>query len=61
MSVKEDVLRMIQSMPEHVTMNEIIDELNVRAKIEEGLKNLDEGKFIAHDEVRRRLNKWLTN
>ncbi len=61
MSVKEDVLRLIQSMPEHVTMNEIIDELNVRAKIEEGLKDLDEGKFITHDEVRRRLDQWLTN
>ena len=59
--MKEDVLRLIQSMPEHVTMNKMIDELNVRSKIEEGLRDLNEGKFIAHDEVWRRLKIWSAN
>lgn len=36
-----------------------MQQLYVRAKIEAGLKELDEGKGISHDEAMERINKWL--
>lgn len=59
MSTKDAVVEMIRRMPEDVTVSEIMEELYVRRKIEEGLQQLDAGQGIPHEEVKRRLAKWL--
>jgi hypothetical protein len=59
MSVKNDVIRYIQELPDNVTMEDILYKLYVRAKIEEGIKELDEGKGISHEEAMQRISKWL--
>ncbi len=59
MSTKAAVIELIQRMPDEVTVVEIIAELQVRQKIETGLRQLDAGQGIDHEEVRKRLAKWL--
>jgi predicted transcriptional regulator len=59
MSTKAAVIEMIQRMPDEVTVVEIIAELQVRQKIENGLRQLDAGQGIDHEEVQKRLAKWL--
>lgn len=59
MSVKNDVIKIIQDMPENVTMEEILYKLYVRTRIEEGIKELDEGKGIPHEEAMEKIAKWL--
>jgi hypothetical protein len=34
-------------------------ELYFRQKVDQGLRELDEGKGIPHDQARERLQKWL--
>jgi hypothetical protein len=60
MSTKDAVIEMIRKMPDTATVPDIIAELYVRQKVDEGLKQLDSGEGVAHDEARRRLAKWLT-
>lgn len=59
MSTKEAVIEMIQRLPEDVTVPDIMAELYVRQKIEEGLRQLDAGEGIPHEEAKKQLAQWL--
>ncbi|MDF2789139.1 MAG: hypothetical protein K0S80_2237 [Neobacillus sp.] len=59
MSSKEEVIRFIKGLPENVTLEDILEELYVRAKIEKGLQELENGKTVSHNEVKEKLSKWL--
>jgi predicted transcriptional regulator len=58
-SIKEDIIKIIQDLPENVTIEDIMHKLYVRAKIEDGLKELDAGKGIPHEEAMGKISKWL--
>jgi hypothetical protein len=38
---------------------ELLAELNFRQKVDEGLRQLDAGEGIEHEEARRKLGRWL--
>ncbi|MBI4844027.1 MAG: hypothetical protein HY809_06870 [Nitrospirae bacterium] len=58
--IKQQVIQMIQSLPEEVTVDDIIAELYFKLQVDAGLKELDEGKGIPHAEIEKRMSKWLT-
>ena len=58
--VKEQVIRMIQSLPEEVSLDDIMAELCFKLQVDTGLKELDEGEGIPHEEIGKRMSKWLT-
>lgn len=58
-SVKEEVIRMIKELPDAVSVDDIMAELYFRLQVDVGLKELDEGKGIPHEEVEKRMSKWL--
>ncbi|HHT9126770.1 MAG TPA: hypothetical protein ACFYD6_13290 [Candidatus Brocadiia bacterium] len=51
--VKEQVIQMIQNLPEDVSVEDIMAELYFRLQVDAGLKELDEGKGIPHEEVKK--------
>lgn len=55
--VKEQVIQMIQSLPEEVTLDDIMAALYFRLQVDAGLKELDEGEGISHREVEKRMSK----
>ncbi len=57
--IKEQVLEMVKSLPEDVTLDDILAEIYFKAQVDVGLKELDEGKGIPHEEVEKRMSKWL--
>ena len=59
MSTKEAVLELIRKLPDDVTVPDIMAELYARQKIDEGLRQLDAGQGVPHDEAMKRLAKWL--
>ncbi|MCH1638521.1 hypothetical protein MJ257_00255 [Paenibacillus timonensis] len=59
MSIKGEVIKLIQELPEDATMEDILYKLYVRAKIEEGLNELNEGQGIPHNEAMEKISKWL--
>jgi hypothetical protein len=58
--VKQEVIKMIQSLPNEVTIDDIMAELYFKSQVDAGLKELDEGKGIPHEEVEKRMSKWLS-
>lgn len=57
--IKEQVIEMIKTLPETVTVDDIMAELHFKLQVDAGLKELDEGKGIPHEDVERRMGKWL--
>ncbi|MCD5406515.1 MAG: hypothetical protein LRZ99_02345 [Desulfotomaculum sp.] len=55
---KQQVIEMIQNLPENVTVDDIMAKLYFKLQVDAGLKELDEGKGIAHEEVEKRLSRW---
>ncbi len=44
--VKHQVIQMIQSLPEDVTIDDVMTELYFKLQVDAGLRKLDEGKGI---------------
>jgi len=59
MTTKEAILEMIRKLPDNVTVEEVMAELYFRRKVDQGLRELDEGKWIPHAQARTRLEKWF--
>lgn len=58
--VKHQVIRMIEALPEEITVDDVMAELYFKQQVDAGLKELDEGKGIPHEEVEKRMSRWLT-
>lgn len=59
-SVKEQIIQIIQRLPDEASIDDIMAELYFKLQVDAGLKELDEGKGIPHKEVEKRMSKWLT-
>ncbi|MBI5634849.1 MAG: hypothetical protein HZA15_15385 [Nitrospirae bacterium] len=58
--IKQQVIQMIQSLPDEISIDDIMAELYFKLQVDSGLKELDEGKGIPHEEIEKRMSKWLT-
>jgi predicted transcriptional regulator len=64
MSIKEQIHRLVDSLPdgkESETIEELQYRLYVLEKIRRGEEQLDRGEGVPHDEVMRRLARWLND
>ena len=59
MSTKAEILKLIQELQDNVTTEDILYKLYVRAKIEEGMKEIEDGQGISQEEAMERISKWL--
>ena len=58
-STKQAVVDMIQRLPDDASVEDIMAELYFRQKVDEGLRQLDAGEGVEHENAKRRLGKWL--
>ena len=59
MLTKDKIKRTIDTLPDNFTIEDVIEELIVIDKIEQGLKDVEEGNVYTTDEVKKKLSKWL--
>ena len=57
-SVKEHMVRVIESQPEDSSYDEILRELAFDRMIARGLEDVDQGRTVSHEEVRREVESW---
>lgn len=55
---KQDLLEMVQALPDEVSIEDFIADLEFRAKVDERLAALDRGESVPHEEALARLRKW---
>ena len=58
-TTKEAVLKMIERMPEDSSLESMIYELYFRQKVDRGLRELEKGKTVSHEDVKRSVSRWL--
>ncbi len=59
MITKEIAKQTIDKLPNEAAYDDIIHALYVSAKFEHGLNEIREGKGVAHEEAKKRLEKWV--
>lgn len=55
---KQDIIEAISQLPDKVNLEEVIETLYVLAKIQQGMNQVEKGKFIAHEEIKKEVQKW---
>ncbi|HEY7214081.1 MAG TPA: hypothetical protein VIC28_05585 [Thermoanaerobaculia bacterium] len=58
-AAKEEVIRILESLPEDASLEDIQYHLYVRQKIEHGLEDIEAGRTLSEEEFDRRMAKWL--
>ncbi|HVS32587.1 MAG TPA: hypothetical protein VMS98_14175 [Thermoanaerobaculia bacterium] len=59
-SAKQQVQDILEQLPEDASLEDIQYHIYVRQKIEQGLADVAAGRVASHEEVQRRLAKWLS-
>ncbi len=57
---KEQMRAILDDLPADCTIEDMQYELYVLARIRRGIEAADRGELIPHEEVKRRMQKWLT-
>ena len=54
--VKEEVIQLIEKMPDDCTAEDILYELYLKQRVAKGLQDIEEGRVVKHEEVKQRLS-----
>lgn len=58
-TVKEGVKTLLEKLPDDCTIEDIQYHLCVLEKIQKGIERAEKEGTISHEEVKKRLSKWL--
>jgi predicted transcriptional regulator len=62
-NLKEEIIDLIKKLPDDATIDDIMYHLYVKKKILAGIKEIEQGNIIPHEQVmenaKKRLEKWL--
>ncbi|HEY8171802.1 MAG TPA: hypothetical protein VIH21_01845 [Dehalococcoidia bacterium] len=57
-TAKQEALELVEQLPDDVSMDTVIIEMQNQASIRRGFDELRRGEGISHDEVKKRLKAW---
>lgn len=57
-TAKEEVQRLLKSLPDDATLEDIQYRIYVRQAIAAGLRDVQEGRVLSQEEVERRMARW---
>jgi hypothetical protein len=59
-AVKEEVMSMLERLPDDASIEDIQYHLYVMEKVQRGLESIEREGGLSQEEVEARLSKWLT-
>lgn len=59
-TAKQVAMEVLSSLPEDTSLEEISYRLYVRAAVEEGMRDVESGRTVPHDQVMREAREWLS-
>ena len=59
MLTKDKIKKSIDSLPDNLTVDQVIDKIIMLDKIEQGLRDVEAGNVYTTEEVKTKLSKWL--
>ena len=60
-ALKQAVIKLVESLPDDCTVEDIQYLLYVREKVLRGSRAIDEGRVVSHEDVGRRLDQWAAS
>ncbi|MEI9943872.1 MAG: hypothetical protein WDN26_06575 [Chitinophagaceae bacterium] len=59
---KKQIIAAIEAMPkeEFESAEEVIEELILLEKIERGIKDMEQGRVVTHEEMKKEIDSWFT-
>ncbi len=54
-TAKENVIQLIQNMPDESSYDEILAEISFRQNVEDSLQQIESGETVSHEEVKKRM------
>jgi len=57
--IKENFIKMINKLPDNVTIDEILYHTYVKSQVMKGKQQLHEGKGIPDSEIEAEIEQWL--
>jgi hypothetical protein len=58
-TAKEEVRRLLDSLPDDASLEDVRYSIYVRERIERARSELNQGKLIEQDEIEFRMRRWL--
>ncbi len=58
-TAKEEVVKMLERLPDESSFEDIQYHIYVREKIERGLRDVEKGRVLSQEEVERRMARWI--
>jgi hypothetical protein len=58
-TAKEEIRRMIETLPDDVTWEDLQYSIYVRERVDRGRREADQENLLGHDEVETRMKQWL--
>ena len=58
-AAKEEVMRILELLPEDASLEDIQYHIYVRQKIDHGLEDVEAGHTLSEEEFDQRMAKWL--
>lgn len=55
---KEMALQALNSLPDDATMDDFIERLYLMVRCKKGLEDVENGRFISHEQLLRKLEIW---
>jgi len=59
MLTKANVIKTITELPEHFSIDELVDKMILLDKIEKGIQQADNNQVISDDELDKKIEEWL--
>ena len=57
-TIKEEAKKLIDKLPDEVTWDDIMAELYFSQQVEQGMKDVAEGRVYSHDQVKKMVTEW---
>ena len=58
-TAKEQLIKLVQELPEDATLEDAMDRLFLLYKVEQGIEQASSSQKVSQAEARRRMNQWL--
>ena len=56
---KKNVIQGLEKLPDHLSIDDLLDRLLLIEKIETGIKQSEKDDTVSTEDARKRLEKWL--
>jgi predicted transcriptional regulator len=57
---KQLAIEAISDLPDRVSMQQILDEIRILESLRQGEADIAAGRYITHEEMKRKIKEWLS-